>query len=123
MTKEQARYQALSAGGAMLITFIGVCHEFVGLTLFPGAEVYFGGLVGWHLAGLSCIAVGLVLLAASLGLIRFKRVAAVALVVAVLAVGVMILAAVERGQFHVFALAAFIAGALIAWCYPKSLPQ
>lgn len=123
MTEEQARNQALAVGGAMLITFVGLGHEFIGLTLFPGAEVYFGGLVGWYAAGLACIAAGLALLAATLGLIRLRLAVPLAIGVAIAGAGAIVLVAVLRGQFHLFALALVVAGLLIAWCHPKSLTE
>ena len=43
VSKEEALYQSLAFCGAVLIAFIGVCHEFVGDVLFPWGPALFGG--------------------------------------------------------------------------------
>lgn len=120
MTKEQARNQALAASGGALTVFIGLCHEFVGLVLFPWGEAFFGGPVGWHLAGLICIAVGVGLFAGALRLVRFP-VVPVAIVLSVAGVAVTVITAVLTQQFHLFALTLAVSGVVIAYCHPRSL--
>ena len=70
MTRDQERHQALAASGAAIIAFIGIVHEVVGETIFPWAPAFVGGYVIWYAMGGACLAFGLALLAATLGLIR-----------------------------------------------------
>jgi len=119
MTKEQARNQALAASGAMIVAFIGVVHVVVGETIFPWAPAFVGGYVIWYAMGVACLAFGLALLAATLGLVRLP----VVWPCIVLAVGSLALTAlveVIHREFHFFAVALAVAGAMTAWFYRKS---
>jgi hypothetical protein len=118
MTREQARYQALAASGATIIAFIGVVHEVVGETIFPWAPAFVGGYLIWYAMGGLCLALGLALLAATLGLVRLPVVVpCVVLAVGSLALTAMV--AVIQGEFHFFALSLAAAGAMTAWFHRK----
>lgn len=114
-----ARYRALAASGAVLIAFVGVCHEVVGETLFPWGPAFVGGALPWHGLGFFAIAIGLNLLMATLGLTRFP-VVPFALVMAVVGAFFAIVAATLHGKFHLFALTVCAAGLLVAYAYPKA---
>jgi len=119
MTKEQARYQALATSGAVLIAFVGIVHVVVGETIFPWAPAFVGGYVIWYAMGVLCLAFGLALTAATLGLVRFP----VVWPCIVLAVGSLALTAlveVLHHEFHFFAVALAVAGLTTAWFYRKS---
>jgi len=122
MSQQQAVYQSLAASGASLIAFIGVCHEFVGDTLFPWAPAFLGGPIVWHSLGLLTIVLGLLLLAGTLRLIEFP-VISFSLVTA--AVGLVLVAVVAslHHQFHMFALAVALAGFGTAFCHRKAAGQ
>lgn len=109
-----ARYRALAACGAAIITFIGVCHEVVGAVLFPWGPAFVGGALPWHGLGLFVIAAGSNVLAGTLGLVRFP-VVPFAILAAILGAFFVVVAAVLHGQFHFFALAASLAGVLTAY--------
>jgi len=119
MSREGALYQSLAACGAAVITFVGVCHEAVGATLFPWGPAFLGGPVGWHGTGLVAIAAGLALLGGTLGLFSFP-VVPLALVAAAIGVFFLVAAAVVHGQFHVFALAVVCCGTLTAYCHRRA---
>jgi hypothetical protein len=119
MSPVQARYQALASCGAVLIAFIGVAHEAVGHIVFPWAPEYLGGPVGWHGTGLFAIAAGLVLLGGTLRLYRFPVVPG-ALVAAAIGAFFVVLAALLKGQFHMFALAGFFSGIATAYFHRKA---
>ena len=71
MSKDAALYQSLAACGAAVIMFIGVCHEFVGHTLFPWGPDLMGGPIGWHGLGIFVIGAGCLVLGGTLRLIKF----------------------------------------------------
>jgi len=119
MTKEKARYQALAASGAMIVAFIGVVHVVVGETIFPWAPAFVGGYVIWYAMGVACLAFGLGLLAATLGLIRMPVVIP-CIVLAVGSLALTVLVEVIYGEFHFFAVALAVAAATTAWFYRKS---
>jgi len=123
MTDEQARHQALAASGGAVTIFVGLGHEFVGLTLYPGAEAYFFGPVGWNAAGIACLLAGIALLAAALKLIRPPTwtVVATGILLAIAGAGAMALVAVLHRPFHLFALALVVWGLIVAYSYPRSL--
>lgn len=116
---ETARYRALAASGAVLVAFVGVCHEVVGETLFPWGPAFVGGALPWHALGFFAIAIGLNLLLATLGLGHFP-VVPFALAMAVVGAFFTIVAAVLHGQFHLFALTVCGAGLLVAHAHAKA---
>ncbi len=122
MSKEQALYQSLASCGAVLIAFIGVCHEVAGHIVFPWAPAALGGPIGWHGAGVSTFFLGVLLLAGTLGLIKFP-VVPFALIVTVAGAVIGVFTAVVHHQFHLFALAIVIAGATTAFFYRRAAAQ
>ena len=118
MTREQARHQALAASGAAIIAFIGIVHEVVGETIFPWAPAFVGGYVIWYAMGGACLAFGLALLAATLGLIRMPVVVP-CLVGAIGAIALTVLVAVVQREFHFFAVALALAGLTTAYFHRK----
>ena len=118
----EARYQSLAACGAAIVTFIGVCHEFVGSTLFPWGPALFGGAIGWHSIGIACIALGLLVLGGTLGLIAFP-VVPFALAAVLIGITLVIFTAVAHGQFHLFALTAAVSGGITAFFHRKAVAQ
>ncbi len=119
MSKEAARYQSLAACGATLIAFIGVCHEVAGRIIFPWGPAFLGGPVGWHAVGLFAIASGLVLLGGTLRLFPFP-VVPFSLLAAIIGVFFVVTTAVLHREFHVFALSAFFAGIVTAYCHRQA---
>src|SRR5689334_14352438 len=111
MTEEQARYQALAASGGAVTILVGLGHELVGLTLYPGAEAYFFGPIGWNAAGIACVLAGVALLAAALKLVRLPTwtVVVTGILLAIGGAGAMALVAILHRPFHLFALA------LVVW--------
>lgn len=118
MTQEEAMYQSLAACGAVLIAFIGVCHETIGLILFPWA-LTIGGPIAWHALGIFAIVAGLLVLGGTLRVIAFP-VVPFALLALVLAVVVFIYTAVAHQQFHMFALVAAVSGGVTAIFHRKA---
>jgi hypothetical protein len=122
MSQEEARYQSLASCGAVLIAFIGVCHEFIGHIVFPWAPALLGGPVGWHGLGLFAIASGLLSLSGTLRFFDFPVVPFSLLAAAVGAVLVVLTAMLYR-EFHMFALAGFFAGIATAYFHRKAVRQ
>jgi ethanolamine utilization microcompartment shell protein EutS len=92
---------------------VGLVHEVVGARLYPDGPAHFGGAVGWHGAGLLCMALGLVMAAGALGVITVRLVPLAA--VAIVAGAVNVLGdAVLHGGFHFFAFTLLVAGAVVA---------
>jgi len=118
MSKDEALYQSLAACGAMLIAFIGVCHEVIGGLVFPWAPVMLGP-IGWHALGLSAIVLGSLTLAGTLKLIRFP-VVPFALLAVTLGVAIGVLTAILHREFHMFAFAGAAAGAVTAVFHGKA---
>jgi hypothetical protein len=110
----------IAVSGAVLIGFIGVCHEVVGTRLFPWGPSLFGGAIGWHAVGLGCIAIGLALLGGTLRLVRFP-VIPWALVVGAAGLVVAVLTAVAHQEFHLFAFTIAFAAASTACCHRAAL--
>lgn len=121
MSREEALYQSLAASGAVLIAFIGVCHEFSGHIVFPWAPAALGGPIGWHGLGLFTITLGLLMLGGTLGLIKFP-VAPWAMVTAAIGITICAFTAVAHHQFHMFAFAGIFAGATTAF-FAAKLPS
>ncbi|MDQ3982593.1 MAG: hypothetical protein M3271_07940 [Actinomycetota bacterium] len=122
ISEEEALYRSLASCGAALIAFVGVAHEAVGDNLFPWGPGLLGGSVGWHGTGLLVIALGLLLLGGTLRLYRFP-VVPLALSAAALAAFFVVFAAVRHRQFHMFALAGFLAGIVTAYFHRKALQR
>ena len=120
MTKEQARYQALAASGAMMVAFIGVVHDVVGETIFPWAPAFVGGYVIWYAIGAACLAFGLALLAATLRLIRMPVVVP-CLVLAAGSLALTAVVAIIHGESHFFAVALALAGLTTAHFHLKGV--
>jgi uncharacterized sodium:solute symporter family permease YidK len=119
MTNQQARDQALATSGAVVIAFIGIVHEVVGETIFPWAPAFVGGYAIWYAMGALCFAFGVALAAATLGFVRLPVVwPCIALAVGSLALTALV--EVVHGEFHFFAVALAVAGAMTAWFYRKS---
>ena len=120
MSTNPALHQSLASCGAMLIAFIGACHEMVGSTLFPWGPALFGGPLGWHALGWFVIVGGLLALAGTLRLIRWFPVLPFAWMAAWVAGGLVVYTALAHHAFHFFALAASLAGLVTAYCHPRS---
>ena len=114
-----ARYQSLASCGAILIAFIGFCHEVAGHIIFPWGPAFLGGPIGWHGTGLFAIVAGLLLLAGALGLLRFP-VVPMALIVAAIGAFFFVATALLHSQFHAFALAGTFAGVGTAHFHRKA---
>lgn len=119
MTQEQARAQALAVSGAVVIAFIGMIHEVVGETIFPWAPAFVGGYVIWYAMGALCLAFGVGMMAATLGLARLPVVWP-CIVIAVGSLALTVLVAVVKGEFHFFAVSLAVAGLATAWFHRKS---
>lgn len=107
-----SRRQAVACSGAVLVAHVGLAHEVVGTVLYPYGPAVFGGPVGWHAAGLSAVAAGLLMAAGVLG---FLRVPVVLLATGASAAGwlVFVAEALWHGGFHFFAFTLGVAGAVI----------
>ena len=114
ITRKQALHQSLASCGAVVVAFIGLTHEIAGHVIFPWGPDFLGGPVGWHAAGLTAIASGVLLLAGSLRLIQFP-VVPVALTVAVASVFFVVVAAVLYRDVHAFAAIGLFASLTTAY--------
>ena len=119
MSREKELYQSLASSGAVLITFIGICHEFVGHIVFPWGPATLGGVIGWHGLGIFIIVIGLLLLGGTLRIIRFP-VIPWAIVASILGLIVSIFTAIVHYQFHMFAFAVALAAAAIVVFHRKA---
>ena len=119
MSREKELYQSLASSGAVLITFIGICHEFVGHIVFPWGPATLGGVIGWHGLGIFIIVIGLLLLGGTLRLIRFP-VIPWAIVALILGLIVSIFTAIAHYQFHMFAFSVALAAAAIVVFHRKA---
>lgn len=120
MSHDEALYQSLASCGAAVVVFIGVCHEFVGSTLFPWGPALFGGAIGWHGIGIFTIVAGVLVLAGTLRLIKFP-VVSFALIAIVVGIVLGIYTAVVHDHFHLFAFAAAVAGAVTGFFHRKAV--
>jgi hypothetical protein len=111
--------RALASAGAILIAYVGVVHEVVGRKLYPDGPAWFGGLVGWHAAGVATIAAGGLLLLAALGRARVPWRAIAAAVGAISAVVALAEALQEHG-FHLFAVTNTIAALGVVICLRRT---
>ena len=107
-----SRRQAVACSGAVLVAHVGLAHEVVGTVLYPYGPAAFGGPLGWHAAGLSAVAAGLLMAAGILGLLR---VPVVFLATIASAAGWIVFAgeALWHGGFHFFALTLGVAGTVV----------
>jgi len=119
MVPREIVFRSLAASGAVLVAFIGVCHEVVGPRLYPWAPALFGGLTGFYVAGAVMIFVGLLLLG---GVLEFVRLPVVFMGVAtgVVGGGVTILTAALQDIFHLFAFTMMLAGVATAEGYRRA---
>src|SRR5713226_134567 len=99
--------------GATLLAYVGLIHEFVGLKLEPGGAEFFGGVLGWYLAGALLTTAGLLILGEALGLLR--RIPVVFLASAFGLGGATVVASdlIEKGTLHFFGLTTFLASILV----------
>src|SRR2546428_138725 len=65
-----SRRQAVACSGAVLVAHVGLAHEVVGTVVYPYGPGVFGGPVGWHAAGFSVVASGLLMAIGVPGFIR-----------------------------------------------------
>ena len=109
-----SRRQALAFAGATLLGYVGIVHEAVGSTLYPYGPAAFGGPLGWHAAGLSLVAAGVLIGAATLGLLRLP-VVPIAALLSLVGAAFVALQALGHGDFHFFAFTMLVAGLLVAF--------
>ena len=119
MSREEELYQSLASCGAILIAFIGVCHEYVGHIVFPWGPATLGGAIGWHSLGIFSVVLGLLLLSGTLRLIRFP-VIPWAIVASIIGLMVGVFTAIMHQQFHMFAFAVTLAAVATAVFYRKA---
>ncbi len=119
MSKQEALLQSLATSGAVLVTFVAVCHELVGARLFPWGPDAFGGPIGWHGVGLGGIAMGLLLVCGTLRVISFP-VFPWALVVAAVGLVIALYTTFAHREFHMFAFTVFLAAIATAVFYRKA---
>ena len=107
-----SRRRAVAFCGSVLLAYVGVAHNVVGSTLYPDGPEMFGGSAGWYGAGLGLTAIGLLMAAATLGILRAP---VVPLAAAISLVGAVVFAgdAVQDEHFHFFAFTMVVAGAAI----------
>jgi uncharacterized membrane protein len=112
LTEPVSRRRALACAGAMLLGYVGLVHEVVGSTLYPDGPALFGGPLGWHIAGLSLVTLGLLLVIGTLGVVRVPVVPLAAF--AGMFGGLVVVGeAVVHHGFHFFAFTMALAGALV----------
>lgn len=119
MVEPQIVHRSLAASGSVLVAFIGLCHEFVGASLFPWGPAAFGGPIGWHALGFAAIVLGLLLLAGTLRIFALP-VFALSTGVAILGAFITAYSAVARAQFHFFAFSLSVAAVLVATCHSRA---
>ena len=106
------RERLLAFAAATMIAYVGVVHEVVGTRLYPDGPALLGGPLGWHAVGIAGIAVGVLLILGTLGLVAVPL-APVALAIAGIGAGFVAWDA-TRGGLHFFALTLMIAGGVLA---------
>ena len=119
MVDHQTLHRSLASSGAVLVTFIGVCHAFVGAPVFPWAPSTFGSPLAFHSAGVALIVAGLALLGGTLRVVALP-VIWLALVLAFGGALITAYTAVVHGEFHLFALALSLASVLIAFSHRRA---
>jgi uncharacterized membrane protein len=106
------RDRLLAFAAATMIAYVGVVHEVVGARLYPDGPALLGGPLGWHAVGMGGIAVGVLLILGTLGMVAIPL-APMALAIA--GVGAAFVAwDATLGGLHFFALTAMIAGVVLA---------
>lgn len=105
--------RVISCCGAVLLIYVGLAHEMIGLELYPEGATLFGGMAGWHAAGLLLILGGLLILAGALGVL-WVPMATLGAAIAAAGFAVALVHAVTEGRSHFFALTLLVAGAAIA---------
>lgn len=106
------RARLLAFAAATMIAYVGVVHEVVGTRLYPDGPALLGGPLGWHAVGIGGIAVGVLLILGTLGMVTVPL-APVALAIAGLGAGFVAWDA-ANGGFHFFASTLVIAGVVLA---------
>jgi hypothetical protein len=119
MSKQEALFQSLATAGAVLVTFIGVVHEFIGAKLFPWGPALLGGPIVWHGLGVGSTMVGLLMTAGVLRIIKFPVITC-SVIIAVAGLSVMLLTAVLYQEFHLFALTVCLAAITTGGCYRRA---
>lgn len=119
MVDGTTRARAIAASAATVVTFIGVCHETIGTTLFPWGPAAIGGAVPWHLLGAVAISAGLVLLLGTLHVISAPLVP-VSRFVTALGIAVALFVAFRTGEFHFLALVFAAAGVVFASSHARA---
>jgi hypothetical protein len=114
LTQLEARYQALATAGAVLIAFIGLCHESFGTQLYPWGPPLFGGAIIWNAMGIAAVIAGVLLTLATLRIIWFPIVTC-SIIIAIMGIAIGAFTAVTRREFHLpaFGLAVAAFGMLI----------
>ncbi len=107
MSRQEALFQSLATSGAVLMTFVGVCHFVVGAKLFPWAPDLLGPIV-WYGLGIVAITMGFLLLLGTLRIIRFP-VFSMALLGAAVGLVVGLFTAAAYQEFHLFAFTVVLA--------------
>ena len=119
MIDSRTTYRSFSVTGSVLISFIGLCHEVIGTTLFPWGPEFLGGAVVWHGLGALGISAGLLLLAGTLHLVRVP-VALLATIVGFACALISAYTIVARDQFHFLASFEVLAAAVVFVCHRKA---
>jgi hypothetical protein len=122
MNKALPLRRALALVGGALVAYVGLCHEVVGLALFPDAPVFFGSLLAFHLVGIAGIALGLAIVGSVLGWIGLPLVPT-GIVAGAVGAFFVVATAVRTGGFHFFALTLLLAGALVALASREGTPR
>lgn len=104
--------QAMACGAATLIAYVGLVHEIVGPTLYPEGPAAFGGAIGWHGAGLSAIAAGVLLGAGTLSRVQVP-VVPLASAVGVVGAVVLVVDVLSQCGFHFFAFTLVVASLVL----------
>ncbi len=112
LTASISRRRALACCGATLLAYVGVVHEVIGSTVYPDGPASFGGPLGWHAAGFLLIALGVVIGAGTLGIVRVPIGSLAALASAAGVLGVIV-EAFQSGGFHFFAFTMAVAGMVV----------
>ena len=111
-TGPDSRRRAVAFCGSVLIAYVGIAHNVVGSALYPEGPEEFGGSVSWYGFGLGLTAIGLVMAAATLGILR-APVVPLAAVVSIMGAFVVAGSAIQDEHFHFFAFTMLAAGAAV----------
>ncbi len=119
MINSNTIYRSFAVSGCILVVFIGLCHEFIGSTLFPWGPALLGGPVGWHGLGALGMAAGLLMLGGTLHLVRVP-VAILSILVAFACASISAYTVIGRHQFHFLASVEVIAALAVFVCYRRA---